>query len=54
MNEKIIVPILNHFRKNWWKWCLLLLCAGLALSGYSCDTKYIRFEKKAAEIGANK
>lgn len=45
--EKNLPKILNHFKKHWWKWLLMIVTSGLAFSGYSCKIGETELKKSA-------
>ena len=48
--NKVTELILKHFKVHWWKWSIFVLTAGIALSGYKCQTKKFTFEKSPVRI----
>jgi hypothetical protein len=46
----ITVRITTHFKKHWWKWCLLVLSVGIAFSGWSYKSGDKEIKKDGIKI----
>lgn len=50
VKEKMMNGFINHIKKHWWKWCLIFLSVGLAVSGFSYKDKKREIKKEGIKI----
>ena len=50
MTEPTKIKILKTLAKDWWKYVVIIMVAGIALSAIKCPTPWGEFEKSKPKI----